>query len=83
MALSYHQAVGVFTEQINKIGYRVVVDEINHEQACRLLKEATRKNFKKLNEENKLDTLHYYDAESIEDLVEAVMREMLERLYSI
>lgn len=83
MALSYHQTIGLFAEQISKIGWRFLVDEINHEQACCLLKKTTRKIFKDLGDENKRDALHYYDAENINGLVEVVVQEMDNRLYSI
>lgn len=83
MALSYHQATMLFAEQISAIGWRVVIDEISHQKACRLLKEATTKIFKGLDDENQMDVLHYYDAERVEELVESVIQAMNERLYSI
>ena len=83
MALSYHQAVGLFSEAVSKIGYRVVVDEITEKQACRLLREAAAKIFEKLTNENKLDVLFHYDAETLDQLVSGVIEEMNERLYSI
>lgn len=82
MANSYFETIGLFEEQVSCLGWRVVTREIDINEASDRLSDEVANILEGLEEEERKDAFHYFEARCLNTLYCSVLNRMLDRINS-